>query len=57
MPNEILRQSDVSVLRHPITGAYVCSAIVSGHRVQRVYYGYTKRLAVRQFVAEVRAHA
>lgn len=34
-------------------GAYEVSAIVSGYLVRRVYYGYTKREAVRCFVRDI----
>jgi hypothetical protein len=35
-----------------INGAWRVSDIVDGYLVQRVYYGYTKREAMRQFRLE-----
>ncbi len=34
------------------SGAYEVSALVGGYLVRKVYYGYTKREALRQFKAE-----
>ena len=36
-------------------GAYVISAIVRGYYVRRVYYGHTRREALRLFSADKRA--
>lgn len=35
-------------------GAWVVAAIVDGYRKFRMYYGYTKREAMRQFRKDVR---
>ena len=38
--------------RHPISGAWMLSDIIDGYRTSRVYFGYTKREAVRMFRKE-----
>lgn len=48
-----LTQSQVTAWRIPLSGAWELSALVGGYRVSRVYYGYTKRAAIRWFVAGV----
>jgi hypothetical protein len=35
-------------------GAWVISEIVRGYLTTRVYYGYSKRVALRLFAAEMR---
>lgn len=37
-----------------IYGAWRVSAIVAGYRISRLFIGYTKRAAVREFKAEIR---
>lgn len=44
----------MSVYRHPVHGAWIVSAIVGGYFVERAYYGYTKKEAVRLFRKEAR---
>lgn len=51
----MLRQIDVSVTKNAHNGSYECAAIVDGSRVSKVYYGYTKREAVRRFTCGVNA--
>lgn len=53
MPSPKLKQFDVTVTRQFPSGAYECSAIWSGYRQKKVFYGYTKREAIRLFVAEI----
>ena len=38
-----------------VYGAWVVSDIIGGYLVTRVYYGYSKREALRRFRSEVRA--
>lgn len=35
-------------------GAWRVSAIVAGYRISRLFIGYTKRAAVREFKAEIK---
>jgi hypothetical protein len=42
----------VSVHRNPVNGSIIISAMRNGYRVCTVYYGYTKREAVREFLVE-----
>jgi len=37
------------IIEKLITGAWRVSDIINGYRVERVYYGYTKKQAVKQF--------
>ena len=46
-------QRDVSATKRH-NGAWECSAMIGGYRVERTYYGYTKREAVRLFVERYR---
>jgi hypothetical protein len=48
-----LTQREVSTTRNAVNGSWECAAIVNGYRESRVYYGYTKREAVRLFVSEI----
>lgn len=48
MPDK-LKQSDVIVTKRR-DGSYECAAIIGLYRVHNVYYGYTKREAVRLFI-------
>jgi hypothetical protein len=48
-----LTQCDVAVSRKPHSGAWEVAAILNGYRVARVYYGFSKREAVRLFMVEV----
>lgn len=50
----MLKQKEVSATRQR-NGSYECAAMVLGYRVAKVYYGHTKREAIRLFVAEVNA--
>jgi len=45
----------MSAYKHPVHGAWIISDIVGGYFVERAYYGYTKREALRKFRAEMRA--
>lgn len=36
------------------SGAWRVSAIVAGYRISRLFIGYTRRAAVREFKAEIR---
>ena len=42
------------VERHPINGSIVVSDIIGQRRVERVYYGYTKRECAQMFRQEVK---
>jgi hypothetical protein len=44
-----LRHKDVTVTRIIHNGAVECSAIIGTNWWHRVFYGYTKREAVREF--------
>ena len=44
---------EVSAYRQFPSGAWIVAAIVGQYRVQRTYFGYSKREAVRAFLAEV----
>lgn len=46
-----LIQREVSATRNH-AGAWVVSALHGGYLVTRVYYGYTKREAIRKFTEE-----
>lgn len=48
-----LTQAEAIATRIPHSGAWEVAAVVDGYRKFRVYYGYTKREAIRRFVAEV----
>lgn len=48
----MLKQSEASAERQ-LNGSWLVAAIVHGYRVSMVYYGYTKRDAVRKFVTDV----
>ena len=39
----------LTIEKNPVTGAWVISAIIGGHRIQRTYIGYTRREAVELF--------
>ena len=41
------------VKRGPMTGAWRCSAMIDGYRVEQTYLYYTKRQALRLFHASV----
>jgi hypothetical protein len=38
----------------PHNCSYEISDIISGHRISKVYYGYTKAEAIAEFIAYVR---
>lgn len=40
---------NISAERHPVSGAWIISAIIRGHLITRTYYGYTKQNAIRDF--------
>ena len=42
----------MSIYKHAVNGAWVCSDIIHGHLITRTYYGYTKRQAMAMFKAE-----
>jgi len=44
----------VIVTRVPHNRSYEISDIISGHRISKVYYGYTKAEAIAEFTAYVR---
>lgn len=46
-----LTQRDVSATRIWHSGGWEIAAIVCNYRVAKVYYGYSKREAIRLFVA------
>lgn len=50
----MIKQADVSVTKQGY-GSYECAAMVEGYRASKVYYGYTKREAVRLFTTDVNA--
>lgn len=50
----MLRLSDILSEKSPVTGAWICSAIVGGHYTHRTYYGYTRREAVSLFRQEMK---
>lgn len=52
-----LTQAEVSATRIPHSGAWEVAAVVDGYRKSQVYYGYSKREAIRRFVAEVNINA
>lgn len=45
---------EMSAHRHPVNGAWIVRAIVRGYYVERAYYDYTKREALRLFREEAR---
>lgn len=49
-----VKQSEVSATRQH-NGSYEVAAIVNNVRRSKVFYGYTKREAIRLFVAEINA--
>jgi len=51
-PRERITARDVSVTKN-VNGYWVLSTIKDGHRVQNVYGGYSKRDAMREFLAAV----
>jgi hypothetical protein len=44
-----MRKSDVLCEKN-YEGGWVCSAIIEGHRIHRVYYGYSKKYAISDFI-------
>ena len=42
----------MSIHRNPINGSLSISVMRGGYRVCKVYYGYTKAEAIREFLAE-----
>jgi hypothetical protein len=48
----MLRAKDVTATKKFPSGAWEVYATVDGHLMTRTYYGYTKREAIRLFVAE-----
>ena len=42
------------VTRVPHNRSYEISDIISGHRISKVYYGYTKAEAIAEFISYVR---
>jgi hypothetical protein len=54
---QMIHQREVAIGRKPHSGAWEVAAIVSGYRVARVYYGFSKREAIRLFMAEVNGGA
>jgi hypothetical protein len=50
-----ITQAEVTATKISHNGAYECSALVDGHLRQRVYYGYTKREAIRDFATDINA--
>jgi hypothetical protein len=49
----MLGRDDLSVWRVEGSGAWEISAMVHGYRVSRVFYGYSKREAIRIYLREV----
>ena len=52
MPRK-LTQAEVSTTRILHSGAWEVAAVVDGRRKFRVFYGYTKREAIRLFVSDI----
>jgi hypothetical protein len=44
-----LTHKEASATRNPVNGSILVSAIIGNYWVKRVYYGYTKREAIRMF--------
>lgn len=42
----------MSIYRNPVNGSLVISAMRAGYRVCKVYYGYSRAEAIREFLAE-----
>lgn len=51
----MIKQSDVIVNKNDHNGSYECSVMLDTYRASKVYYGYTKREAIRLFVTDVNA--
>lgn len=51
----MIKQKDVIVTKNAVNGSLECAALVEGYRASKVYYGYTKREAVRKFTTDANA--
>jgi hypothetical protein len=48
----MITRADITTVTKNHYGAWVVSAIVTGHLVSRQFYGYTKRQAVSRFLEQ-----
>ncbi len=48
-----IKRKDVSAEKSFPSGMWYLSAMVDGHLMRRTYMGYTKRVAIDLFIAEV----
>jgi hypothetical protein len=47
-------KTEIYAYRHPVNGAWILSAIVGHARIEKAYYFYTKREAIKLFRGEIK---